>query len=383
MWRAATLHEDVKVAREPIHIDVSELVKNPICTGIQRVEREILMNWSNRRPLISCVFDEKNEQFYELFPGVIDSILNGDKISQPEPISLAAHHTVPLGHVSHLFNPEVFFGWKRSKKYVDLLRMNRVTISWLVYDFMPFLFPQHYPVGTPVHCMPYLLAMRDVRRLAFISNQTKVEFETKIIRRLSRNYQVFPLGGDGLKLDKQDFYSGRNAFVYFGTIEPRKNVAIILRAFEILWQRGSDLELFIIGRMDSRAQCEAALIDRLMGDRRFHYLGHAGDSIVRDVLRKARATIFVSAEEGFGIPPLESLAAGIPVITSKTLPSLNDLPKRGYVELETVSVDSVCAAVEMLSSDNNALRLWEEAEQVGVLTWKQFANNLSDWLCDA
>jgi glycosyltransferase involved in cell wall biosynthesis len=282
--------------------------------------------------------------------------------------------------LSNLFNPEVFFDPVRSQKYIEWTSVKDTRISWLVYDFMPFLHPEHYPMSKPLHCMPYLLAMRNIPRLAFISNQTRSEFDTKVVRKSNQENIVLPLGGDGLDLEKQCFCRERRSFVYFGTIEPRKNVGTILRAFMTLWERGEDIELFVVGRMDSRAQEEAGLINQLQDEPRFHYLGHASDAAICDVLRKARATIFVSSEEGFGIPPLESLAAGIPVIVSSTLPSINDLPEGGYFKIDTVSPAAICTAIEFLSADANASKLWQEAGNLPIPTWRDFVSGISNWL---
>jgi glycosyltransferase involved in cell wall biosynthesis len=282
--------------------------------------------------------------------------------------------------LSNLFNPEVFFDPIRSKKYIEWMSIKDTRISWLVYDFMPFLYPEHYAVGTPLHCMPYLLAMRNIPRLAFISSQTRREFDTKIVRNSNKATIVLPLGGDGLKFEKQCFFQERRSFIYFGTIEPRKNVGAILRAFMTLWKRGDDIELFVVGRIDARAREEQGLINQLQNEPRFHYLGHASDAILCEVLRKVRAAIFVSSEEGFGIPPLESLAAGIPVIASGTLPSLNDLPYSGYLEIENISPATICTAIEFLSADANAAKLWQEARNLPIPTWRDFVSGISSWL---
>ena len=369
----------------PIYVDITELAKNPICTGIQRVEREILRNWCGPNSLVPCIFHNQRHEFIEVTSSMLRSIMehrgNGEPNKNPSWSGNATARGIATAEVlSNLFNPEVFFDPVRSQKYIEWMSVKDARISWLVYDFMPFLYPEHYPVGTPLHCMPYLLAMRNIPRLAFISNQTRAEFNTKIVRKSDRETIVFPLGGDDLKFQKQCFSAERRSFVYFKTIEPRKNVGTILRAFMSLWARGEDTELFIIGRMDSRAQEETALITQLQNEPRFHYLGHASDAAICEVLRKARATIFVSSEEGFGIPPLESLAAGIPAIVSSTLPSINDLPQGGYLKIDPISPAAICAAIEFLSIDTNASRLWQEARNLPIPTWRDFASGLSSWL---
>ncbi|MEJ2228852.1 MAG: glycosyltransferase [Alphaproteobacteria bacterium] len=222
--------------------------------------------------------------------------------------------------------------------------------------------------------------MRRVPHLSFISQQTHRDFETKIRKSPYKDGVVLQLGGDSLQLKTQKFSPCKQNFVYFGTIEPRKNVRHILNAFMNIWKGGGNAELFIIGRIDVRTQEELALINQLQNEPRFHYLGHTTDDVLRNVLRKARATIFVSTEEGFGIPPLESLAAGIPVIASNTLPSLNDLPDGGFLKIDPITPDTIAEAVKFLSVDSNAARLWDEAAQQTIPTWRNFTSRLSDWL---
>lgn len=370
--------------RDPIYIDITELVKNPISTGIQRVEREIMLNWSGPASLIPCIYHTDRQEFIEVTSSMLNTILAYKGCEKPINFPLTQRFTAKgianASILSNLFNPEVFFDPVRSQKYIEWTSVKDTRISWLVYDFMPFLHPEHYPMSKPLHCMPYLLAMRNIPRLAFISNQTRFQFNTQIARTSDRETIVCPLGGDGLRLEKQCFSPERRSFVYFGTIEPRKKVGIILHAFRALWERGGDFELFVIGRMDSRAHEELILVNQLQVEPRFHYLGHASDATICHVLRKARATIFVSSEEGFGIPPLESLAAGIPVIVSSTLPSINDLPAGGAIKIGSVSPASLCTAIEFLSNDANAFKLWQEASHLAVPTWCDFVSRLSDWL---
>src|SRR5436190_6868827 len=102
-------------------------------------------------------------------------------------------------------------------------------------------------------------------------------------------------------MEKQHFEPGKAGFAYLGTIEPRKNILTMLDAFELLWANGVDAELTLIGRMEATAKREALALSRFAGEKRFKYLGHVDDETVRAVLRRVRATIFISAAEGFGI----------------------------------------------------------------------------------
>jgi glycosyltransferase involved in cell wall biosynthesis len=369
----------------PIYFDLTELTTHPIRTGIQRVEREILRYWPGPRPLVPCRFD--GTRFIGLPDAVIDILASGAALpGQAEKDLIEPHlrkgRPIPPDKLtSALFNAELFFDQRRVDAYCGLSRDPAAEITWLVYDFLPFLQPQYFSAGTSVGCMPYIHAMQHISRACFISEQTRSEFITRIIRNEWKAGPAFPLGGDGLGLPKHSFDHSKNTFVYIGTIEPRKNVAEILLAFESLWEKLVDVRLTIIGRMDdSRPTRESAILERLGTESRFKYLGHASDGQVREAMQSARATLFVSAAEGFGIPPYESLAAGIPVIASARLPSLDLLPPGGRIIIDEITPAAISDAVTRMLDDTTAKCLWEEAGNVVVPTWRGFVQSLAAWL---
>jgi glycosyltransferase involved in cell wall biosynthesis len=370
----------------PIYFDLTELTTNPIRTGIQRVEREILRHWPGARPLVPCRFD--GMQFIEFSDIVID-ILTAEATppGQAEKELIEPHlrkgrPISPNELKSALFNPELFFDHQRADAYCVLSRDPAAQITWLVYDFLPFLQPQFFRPGTSVSCMPYIHAMQQISRACFISAQTRSEFITRIMRHEWKAGPAFPLGGDGPGLPRHSFDHSKNTFVYIGTIEPRKNVADILLAFESLWEKLVDVRLTVIGRLEAGATREPAILERLRTEPRFKYLGQASDGQVREVMQSARATLFVSAAEGFGIPPYESLAAGVPVIASAGLPSLDLLPVGGRIIIDEITPKAISDAVTRMLDDTAAKRLWKEASNLEVPTWRGFVQSLAAWLLE-
>ena len=106
--------------------------------------------------------------------------------------------------------------------------------------------------------------------------------------------------------------------LYMGTVEPRKDVPTLVRAFDRLSDRHPALSLVIAGGGWPRG--EAALTDAINASThpdRVKRLGYVAESDVPPLLRQAAAVVYPSLEEGFGLPALEALACGTPTVTTR------------------------------------------------------------------
>jgi alpha-1,2-rhamnosyltransferase len=102
-----------------------------------------------------------------------------------------------------------------------------------------------------------------------------------------------------------------------GTIEPRKGHAEVLEAFRLLWASGSPARLLVIGRI-------GWMVDDLVRamhsspelGRRLHVINDAGDGDLAAAYQGSVALIAASQVEGFGLPIIEALRAGLPVLAA-------------------------------------------------------------------
>jgi glycosyltransferase involved in cell wall biosynthesis len=112
----------------------------------------------------------------------------------------------------------------------------------------------------------------------------------------------------GETVRNQSLESG-NRLVAFGGSDPRKNVSRIVEAFRRVREVFAQAELFIVG-------CQGSQQRRYQEVPGLHLLPYISESELLGLYSSARALIYPSLSEGFGVPIIEAMAVGLPVITS-------------------------------------------------------------------
>ncbi len=115
------------------------------------------------------------------------------------------------------------------------------------------------------------------------------------------------------------FDGSARSYLTVAAFDPRKNHGFLLDAFDLLWQQQPDLQLCLVGRIGSR--CDD-FIERLLTHPRLgkqlHFFDDLTDVELQHCYRDARAVIFPSIVEGFGLPIVESLWFGRKTFASDT-----------------------------------------------------------------
>jgi len=104
--------------------------------------------------------------------------------------------------------------------------------------------------------------------------------------------------------------------LFVGTIEPRKAVPVLVAAFDRIATRHPELRLVLAGRPGWGADALAQALGSARHRDRVVRLGYVGDETVPVLLRNAAAVAYPALEEGFGLPALEALACGAPLVTT-------------------------------------------------------------------
>jgi glycosyltransferase involved in cell wall biosynthesis len=141
--------------------------------------------------------------------------------------------------------------------------------------------------------------------------------------------------------------------LFVGLLKPHKNVAALIRAFDRL-PAGikNDTHLVIVGRKDSEYPRLEALVRELSLESRVVFAGHVTDADLQALYSGASALALVSLNEGFGLPALEAMAFGVPVIVSNTS-SLPEVAGSAGILVDPRDEQSIANGIEMVLSHDD------------------------------
>lgn len=165
--------------------------------------------------------------------------------------------------------------------------------------------------------------------------------------------------------------------LFVGTLEPRKNIGVLLDAYQLLLARESGApDLILAGRATDAAAGWLARLETppLVG--RARHLGYVSDVERRDLYQRARLLVLPSLDEGFGMPALEAMTLGVPVVASNrgALPEV--LGDAGLL-VEPTAADLAAALAHMTSNREFAAQCAARGvRRSGLFTWAASARAL-------
>jgi glycosyltransferase involved in cell wall biosynthesis len=158
--------------------------------------------------------------------------------------------------------------------------------------------------------------------------------------------------------------------LYVGNIKPHKNLERLIEAFDKVRSQGRpELELLIIGDEISKLQALRRAVHKYNLHRYVRFHGHVPADTLSVFYRLASVFVFPSLYEGFGLPPLEAMASGTPVVTSN-VSSLPEVVGDAAVLVDPYSVDAIAAGI--LSVMHSA-HLRDELRQKGFARVQQYS----------
>lgn len=280
------------------------------------------------------------------------------------------------------------------KLFFEKQRHNFKTLGF-IYDLVPVLFPQYAQDGYKIKFTKYINEIIwSSDHIAVISNTTKNDLQTYC---LDNNMFKVPeittitlgnkLASHGDSKPKSLAGVEGEFIIYVSTIEPRKNHDVIYRAFKRLLVQNPNKKLptmIFVGAQGWHSQdlirtinLDPALRDP-DGKSKILLLQNIQDSELNWLYQNAIFSVFASHYEGWGLPIVESLANGTPVLTSEAPACLEASQSLG-ISIDADDILGWTRAMESLLSSDEILR--SEKARAGKFVspeWETFANHLAD-----
>lgn len=136
----------------------------------------------------------------------------------------------------------------------------------------------------------------------------------------------------------------RRYIVAIGTLEPRKNHVRLIRAFERVASDRPDLSLVLVGARGWRDRELRQVLRSSSARSRIRVAGHVDDAAVSALLASSAAMAYPSLYEGFGLPILEAMAGGAPVVTSN-VSSMREVAGNAAVLVDPLDVASIASGL--------------------------------------
>lgn len=385
-WSTVAFTREMRITTNRTLVDVTLSARTDHNTGIQRVVRALSEQWNTEQSVDFVVWDDgdailrhlsESERHRLLHWGADAEPAAGESATASLPIVVPFDCAVVVAEVPAMDS---------SERLGAAARHGAVTLHAIGYDTIPIVSAHLLPPNEAEKFASYLGMITHAASVAAISETAAEEFRGFAAALAAQNLEgprvttvVLPTLVSQRSASTVEHDRSRPLVLAVGSHEPRKNHAALLFAAEVLWREGLDFEVELIGRGSSEF---IAQFDRMV--RRLQVEGRpvltrrdVDDHQLEKSYRDAFVTVFTSLHEGFGLPIVESLACGTPVITTD------------YGSTREVGVGGGCVLIDprddralvdalrrVLTEPGLRSRLSEEARSRPRRTWADYAEEL-------
>jgi glycosyltransferase involved in cell wall biosynthesis len=252
-----------------------------------------------------------------------------------------------------------------------------------IHDIIPARYPELSPKMKYHFYYDLPILLQNAHRVVCVSENTKkdvvnyygVKNKPIYVIREGLNRQRFYPRERGV-VRKQ--YGFEEYLFYVGDMRPYKNLDRSLEAFARLNQR--DLRFVVVGKKDPRFYPKLQRkVDQLSLRERVVFMGYVSGEDLPSLYSEAMALVFPSLYEGFGLPPLEAMACGCPVVTSNAA-SLPEVCGEAAHYVDPHSVDSIAQGIYQVMSDRNLRNTLTHKglERAKLFSWEKAAKEVLD-----
>ncbi|PVG83951.1 hypothetical protein DDE18_06640 [Nocardioides gansuensis] len=359
-------------------------------SGIQRVTRAVAQRWAVWHDAVAVADTEERSGFRTLSPQEelrVCSFGLDTEVDHELEAAFSPRLIVPW-RTTVLF-PEVPH-WHAARTTRELVAYSGNRACAVGHDMIPVVSASLRPQQESVFTL-YLSSVKHMAKVATVSNSARDEFRG-FTHMLSAQGLAGPrvetvmlpedLGRPERPLQSQP--PTRPRVVVPARQEIHKNVLMVVQAAHRLWSEGQDFELVLMGG-DGLAkplirQAVAAIESE---GHPITSLGWVSDDEMWQQLVDASFAVFVSLHEGYGLPVVEALACGTPVLTSNYGSQAEIAAHGGCVTVDPRDMDAVAAAMrELITCPERLVELRAEIDKRASRTWDDYARDLWEFTTD-
>ncbi len=255
-----------------------------------------------------------------------------------------------------------------------------------IHDIISLLFPENIPFASRMFYSKWMpFSYRKAKRIITISHSTKADI-TRVLKIPSEKISVVQLavdakfsreaGSEEVKGVMKKFSIPGDYILHIGTLEPRKNLNFLLDVFAKALEntKNKNLNLVITGKKGWYYEDLFEKVNDLKLNDKVFFTGYIDESDKPALYKGARIFAFPSLYEGFGLPPLEAMASGVPVISSNTS-SMPEVIGEAGILLSPKDKTKWVNAITLVNSDETVRKSMKERnkEQVKKFSWERTA----------
>ena len=376
-----------------IGVDLEQYVTDPQSSGIQRVLQQLAREWPGDLANVDFVVPHRG-RYLLLSPQQADSLISlsfstttGDQLRQVVKDRLDAlapqAPQVDEGRLLALYGawllPEVSYLPSVLQRFERFGRIMPTTM--IGFDVLPMSEPANYRLtpGVAAQASEYFRLLAKADSVVCISAHTRDQIWERLRRDRALPISVAHPGGDHTPIaEPGNRREGSTRFLRVGTLEARKMPLEIAEAFTRARANGADAELTFVGRPSaSEPGINEAIQLACDADNGIRWIQDADDRAVSDMIRDS--DVFMSfGVEGYGIPVLEAIRMGTPVVYAGVQPAAELMEGRGATAIEDLSVAGIAAAIENFSHPDARDDVSGAIDPTAIPTWKEFARGVVD-----
>lgn len=258
-----------------------------------------------------------------------------------------------------------------------LIRHKYMTIHDMAYRVNPTWYSPSYAF---IYRLLTPLCARTAQRILTVSEFSKSEIMRWLKIPESKIFVIYNAVSSRFTTDYASNTNTKEQYILaVSSLDPRKNFLNLLKAFSLIQDK--DIKLYVIGGENSIYRTSMTKLNDITYTERVKWLGRVNDSDLVQYYRHAELFIYPSLYEGFGIPPIEAMACGTPVVVSHIAP-LIEVCGDAAAYINPLDIHDIAAIMTDLlhNADRRNVLKTLGSQRVKLFSWQDSANKLADLL---